>query len=336
MMSPWFMPESAIDRLIVRRFPALAALPHVALCTLPTPLERVASPDGRTLLLKRDDLTADPLGGNKARGLEWIIGALRAGDRVVTVGPTGSNSALATAIYASRMGAITTVVRWRQEMNQAATVVGAHIRDRARVIDASNVVAAYVVATVLRWQQDAAWVPAGAATPRAILGHVNAALELGEQLRDAPDMPTRIFVPLGTGGTAAGLVLGLRIAGLSIPVTAVRVVPRAVGTSWRVASLANRAARLIELHTGERLPRIAGSHITVAHGSYGGAYGRPLPGREGVAAWAAGAGLALDDTYSLKACAAALSSSEPTPLLWLTFDGRVLRHRWPVPNPGNA
>jgi D-cysteine desulfhydrase len=330
------MPESPIDRPVVRRFPALASLPHVALCTLPTPLEGVALPGGRTLLVKRDDLTADLLGGNKARGLEWIVGALNAGDRVVTVGPTGSNSALATAIYAERMRATTTVVRWGQEMNEAATAVNAHIRNHARVIDASNVVAAYVVATMLRWRQHAMWVPAGAATPRAILGHVNAALELGEQLRVARDMPTRIFVPLGTGGTAAGLVLGLRIAGLSLPVTAVRVVPRAVGTAWRVASLANRTARLIERYTGERLPRIAGSAITVAHGSFGGAYGRPLPEREAVTTWAAGAGLALDDTYSLKTCAAALASDEPSPLLWLTFDGRVLRHRWPAPNPGNA
>ena len=330
------MPERAIDRLIVGRFPALAALPHVALCTLPTPLERVASPGGRPMLVKRDDLTAELLGGNKARGLEWIIGALGAGDRVVTVGPTGSNSALATAIYAARMGATTTVVRWGQEMNEAARSVGSHIRDHARVIDASNVVAAYLVATGLRWQQRATWVPAGAATPRAILGHVNAALELSEQLRGPTEMPTRIFVPLGTGGTAAGLVLGLRIAGVSVPVTAVRVVPRAVGTAWRVASLANRTAALIERCTGERLPRVAGAHIAVAHGFFGGAYGRPLPEREALAAWAAGAGLALDDTYSLKTCAAALSSGEPRPLLWLTFDGRVLRHRWPASNPGSA
>jgi D-cysteine desulfhydrase len=330
------MPERAIDRLIVRRFPALAALPHVALCTLPTPVERVAAPDGRALFVKRDDLTADPLGGNKARGLEWIVGALRAGDRVVTVGPTGSNSALATAIYAARMGAATTVVRWGQEMNEAARSVGSHIRDHARVIDASNVVAAYAVATLLRWQQQATWVPAGGATPRAILGHVNAALELIDQLRDAAEMPTRIFVPLGTGGTAAGLVLGLRISGVSLPVTAVRVVPRALGTAWRVASLANRTAALIERCTGERLPRVARSNVTVAHGSFGGAYGRPLAEREALAAWAAGVGLTFDDTYSLKMCAAALASGEPRPLLWLTFDGRVLRHRWTASNPGNA
>src|SRR5687767_8593277 len=176
------MPETTADRPLVRRFPALGELPHVALCALPTPLERVAAPDGRPLLVKRDDLSAEPLGGNKARGLEWIVGTLRGGDRVVTVGPTGSNSALATALYARRVGATTTVVRWGQEMNDAATAVGAHIREHARVIDASNVVAAYAVATVLRWRQRATWVPAGAATPRAVLGHVNAALELAGQL----------------------------------------------------------------------------------------------------------------------------------------------------------
>ncbi len=285
------------------------------------------------MLVKRDDRTADPLGGNKARGLEGLLGAVRSGDRVVTVGPTGSNSALATAVYARQLGAVTTVVRWGQEMNEAATVVGALLREHARVIDVANVVAAYVVATMLRWRERATWVPAGAATPLAVLGHVNAGLEIADQLRAEDALPTRIFVPLGTGGTAAGLVLGLRLAGLEIPVTPVRVVPRIVGTARRVASLANRAARLIEDRAGEQLPRVVASELAVAHGFFGGGYGRPLADRAEIGAWAAGAGLALDDTYSLKAFAAAFASREPRPLVWLTFDGRVLQHRWPSATP---
>jgi D-cysteine desulfhydrase len=330
------MVATTADPHIVQRFPALGALPRASLCALPTPLQSVAAPGGRALQVKRDDLSADPLGGNKARGLEWIVGTLRPGDRVMTVGPTGSNSALATAIYAERMGATTTVVRWGQEMNDAARAVGAHLRNHARVIDTPNVVAAYLVAAVERWRQHAAWVPAGAATPLAVLGHVNAALELVEQLRNADELPTRIFVPLGTGGTVAGLLLGLRIAGLSLPVTAVRVVPRILGTAGRVARLANRTARLIERQTAERLPRVRAADVAIAHGFFGGAYGRPLRDRVTACAWAAEAGLSLDDTYSLKACAAALASDEPRPLLWLTFDGRVLSLRWPTPNPGQS
>lgn len=321
------MPAITTDLPLTRRFPALRAVPRSALCTLPTPVEAFALGRGRTLLVKRDDLTATPLGGNKARGLEWLLGGIGEGDRVVTVGPTGSNSALATALYAARLGATTTVVRWKQHLNPAAIAVDARMREAARVIDAGSVPAAYVVATLARLRQRAAWVPAGAATPAAILGHVNAALEFAEQVQArAFEMPTRVFVPLGTGGTAAGLALGFRIAGLGIPITAVRVVPRIVGRASRVTSLANRAASLIETRTGEFVPRVPAAGIVVEHAFFGGEYGRPLVADD-ARAWARGAGLALDDTYTLKTCAAALASAEPRPLLWLTFDGRVLDPR---------
>jgi len=321
------MPTSPTDLPLTRRYPALRALPRAALCTLPTPVDSFRMASGRELLVKRDDLTATPLGGNKARGLEWLLGGVGEGDRVVTVGPIGSNSALATAVYARRLGATTTVVRWKQHLNPAAVAVDARIREVARVVDAGSVPVAYVVATIARLRQRALWVPAGAATPAAILGHVNAALELAEQVQArACETPSRVFVPLGTGGTAAGLALGFRIAGLGIPITAVRVVPRIVGRASRVASLANRAASLIETRSGEFVPRVPAEGIVVEHAFFGGEYGRPLAADE-ARAWALRAGLALDDTYSLKTCAAALASAEPRPLLWLTFDGRVLDWR---------
>lgn len=329
------MPATTAERPLLRRYPALAALPRAALCALPTPLQRVAAPDGRSLLLKRDDLTAAPFGGNKARGLEFALGAVRPGDHVVTVGPTGSNSALATATFAASLGATTTVVRWRQHLNPAARAVDARMRCVARIVDAWHAVPAYAIATAMRLRSRTTWVPAGGASPLAVLGHVNAALELAEQLRaESVAAPTRIFVPFGTGGTAAGLALGFRIAGLRVPVTAVRVVPRVVGRLGRVVSLANSTASLIERRTGEFVARVERAHVAVEHGFYGGEYGRPRDDAPALHAWARAAGFALDDTYSLKTAAAALASGEPRPLLWLTFDGRVLDAR--ATTPGDA
>jgi hypothetical protein len=57
---------------------------------------------------------------------------------------------------------------------------------------------------------------------------------------------------------------------------------------------------------------------------YGGAYGRPLPARSGADAALRALGIALDDTYSAKALAAAVGRDDARPLLWLTFDGRIL------------
>lgn len=320
------MPATAADLPLLLRFPALRALPRVAFCSLPTPVASVPIDGARTLLVKRDDLSAAPLGGNKARGLEWLLGGVRQGDRVVTVGPTGSNHALATATYARRLGARVTVVRWRQHMNEAAHAIDGRLRHAARLIDARWVGAAYVIAAAER-AAGARWIPAGGAAPLAVLGHVNAALELAAQIA-AGDCarPSRVYVPLGTGGTAAGLALGFRLAGALVPVVAVRVVPRIVGRASRVASLANRAAALIERHTGQFIPRVSRHEVAVEHAYFAGEYGRPLP-HPWVDAVFREAGIRLDDTYSRNAAAAALDGSDPHPMLWLTFDGRVLENR---------
>jgi D-cysteine desulfhydrase len=310
---------------LVRRFPALSEIPRAAFGTFPTPVERVALGDGRTMLVKRDDLSAGRrAGGNKIRALEWLMGDVEHGDRVVTVGARGSSHALATALCARRRGASATVVRWNQEMNDAARRVDARVRKEARVIDARYVPLAFAMAGVLRAGGDR-WIPAGGASPRAALGHVNAALELVDQIRMGEcEMPDRVVVPLGTGGTAAGLALGLKIAGVAIPLIAVRVVPRIVGRLNRVLSLSHATSSLIERLTGETVPRVSAESVMVNDSHYGGAYGRPLSMDRAQESGLRSSGIALDDTYSRKGFATAVTGSQRT-LFWLTFDGRLLQ-----------
>lgn len=311
---------------LLRRFPGLAMLPRVSLGRFPTPVRRITRDDGRVLLLKRDDLSGDIIGGNKVRGLEWLLGSVRRGDAVLTVGARGSTHALSTALLSARLGASATVVRWNQEMNPAARVVDARLRAGARVIDARFVAAAYLIATAIRIRHRVTWVPAGGAAPVAVLGHVNAALELAEQISgNESELPEEVYVPLGTGGTAAGLALGFRVAGLGIRIVAVRVVPGVVARQSRVLGLANRAATLIERMTGEHLPRPMPAEVTVEHAFYGGAYGRPLPDIPLEGELLHASGTRLDDTYSRKAFAAALGSKAQRAMLWVTFDGRLLQ-----------
>jgi len=311
-------------RLLGVRYARLAALPRAELGRYPTPIER-APGLAPALWVKRDDLTGDPLGGNKVRALEFLLGRVRAGDRVVTVGATGSTHALATALYAQRLHAEAMVVRWPQEMTPIARAVAAWTdRTASHSYRARTVAGAYARAGWLRLR-GAHWIAAGGSTPLGILGHVEGALELAEQIASgAMPMPSRIVLPLGSGGTTAGILLGTEIAGLRVKVIGARVVPRIVANRGHVMRLVRRTAKLIEHLSGEAVALPDSNRFEIMHAMYGGAYGRETAeGRAAATRFEATVGSALDATYGAKALAAALSLSggEPT-LFWLTFDGR--------------
>jgi D-cysteine desulfhydrase len=158
-----------------------------------------------------------------------------------------------------------------------------------------------------------------------MLGHVNAGLELADQVRrgELPE-PESVVLPLGTGGTTAGLALGFTLAGLRTRIVAVRVVPRVAVGRRRVLARARSCARLITRLTGAALPRVTADRVEVRDDWYGGAYGRAVPAaREAAVLLERAAGVRLDDTYSAKAFGAALDLARnragPT-LFWVTFD----------------
>lgn len=316
---------------LVRRFPALARVPHVALGEFPTPVQRLDLAAERLageLWIKRDDLTASPLGGNKVRALEFLLAGLSPGEIVLTAGGEGSTHVLTTATWVRALGGVTRAVRWRHEMNPSARTVA----DRARALCASVITAPGPAIGLLRAyaarRRDMRWIPPGGTSPLGMLGHVNAALELAEQVaRGEMPRPARVVLPVGSGGTAAGLALGFAIAKMDTVIVGARVAPRIAAGRTRVLALAGRERRYLERLAGERIPRVDGSRVEIDHRVYAGAYGRALPGAENATAVLHRAtGLALDGTYSAKAFTAALALAEREDgiiLFWLTFDGRI-------------
>jgi len=320
--------KASRDIPLIRKFPALARIPRVALGHTPTPAESLESltPD---LWIKRDDLAGTPLGGNKVRALEFLLANVERGDVVATVGSVGSTHALAVATYCAALGADARIGRWRQEMNPAAKRVAERL---SRMVKRAPVfrtpLGAYAWAMRER-MRGARWIPAGGSTPLGVLGHVNAGLELIEQI-DAGLLPepARVVVPLGTGGTAAGLALAFAIADRRIAVVGARVVPRVIARRSHVERLARRTAALIEKTTGEAVPPVRGGLFLVAHEAYGGAYGRETAsGHAAAKALHAARAIELraDATYSAKGfqVASRLATHAPT-LFWLTFDSRIL------------
>jgi len=267
------------------------------------------------------------------RALEFLLGDVRPGDTVLTLGGEGSTHVLATATHAARLGARTLAVRWPHHMSPMAHRVARAAAARATVLRRRTVVGAMLTVLRLRLTGRYHYVPLGGSAPLGVLGHVNAALELADQVRAGlVPPPARVVVAVGSGGTAAGLALGLALAGLDTTLVGARVGPRIAVNRRRVRRLVRATAELIRKHTGERLPAellaraVSAERLRIVHEVYGGAYGRPLAAGEHAAAILLPRGLTLDATYSAKACAAALAlAAQPGPtLFWLTFDGRGL------------
>lgn len=327
------MPHSSDDAGTIplfRRFAALEKLPRARLCTLPSPVQPFRGRESE-IWIKRDDLDAPVCAGNKVRALEFLLGGLRDGDTVITTGGAGSTHVLATAAHAARIGVRTLASRWIHDMNPTAERVAAQIR---RSIPGSHVswnpILALAQARYRSTRHNVRYIPIGGTSPLGVLGHVNAALELSEQIENGEmPVPSSIVLPLGSGGTAAGMLLGLAIAGRSsIEVVAARVGPRLFANRARVLLVARAASRLIQRLTGERPAQANPLQLRVVHDVYGGAYGRTLDASVAPAKLLHEAmGLRLDDTYSAKAWTAVMNqrSSDKGPVLfWLTFDPKCL------------
>lgn len=311
---------------LVRKFPALAAIPRVPLGTFPTPVDQV--PGERPLWVKRDDRTAPRYGGNKIRALEFILGALRPGETLLTVGGEGSTHVMVTAAVARRLGIRLRAIRWPHDMNPEAALTAGRARALgADILRTSDPLRGLLRAMYLRRRAGMRYIPLGGTTALGMLGHINAGLELGEQIQAGVTLePDELVLPLGTGGTAAGIALGLHLAGAGTRVVAVRVGPRFVSTHLLIRWRMRQAARLLRRLSREAVTLPSRKLLVVEHGWSGGAYGRVEPRARRPAEWLKDTtGIRLDGTYSAKAFGAAYERAERATgpvLFWVTFDGR--------------
>jgi len=299
------------------------ALAPCRLGAWPTPLEpapALARATGAAALwLKREDRA----GGNKVRGLEFLLAGARPDTVFVTVGGTGSTHCFATAVHGRRLGHRIVLAQFPQPDTEASRAVAAATAKAADLVVRAGRRAGLPLAVLRAWMGargmgSPRWIPGGGAHPRAVVGHVLATLELAAQLDGPPDA---IVVPLGTGGTAAGIALGIAWLGWSTRVIAVRVAPRLVANRWRTLRLARRAAHLLEAQDRQfRIPHSA-FRIAVVDG-LGQGYGHPTPAGERARALAAEHGLRLDPTYGAKAFAALMqlaTGNRQRAVFWHTF-----------------
>lgn len=242
----------------------IAALPRVRLAHLPTPLDDAprlsAALGGPRLLVKRDDMTGLATGGNKARKLEFLLGAARAAGATVVMSTAGAGSNYLRMLAAgARVAGLRPVLFLRGTGDEAIAgnlllneLVGAEmhfipVRDpwspQARLLMEAEAArrerAGERVAVITIQTTDA---------PLAAVGYVQAALELYHQLTDRGVMASHLFTATSSGITQAGLIVGARLLQWPVRIVGTVGAPDVVDAHReRIAEMAARTAALLDL-----------------------------------------------------------------------------------------
>ncbi len=321
------------EPLLHQRWPGLS-LGHVALGTAPTPVRRLEGlVDGVDLWLKDESVFGDGAwGGNKVRKLEWILpeAQRRRVRTLFTVGGIGTHWGLACALYGREHG-------FRTVLGLVDQPVDDHVRQQLARLEASGaslhryssvrglkLAAPWLIVSNVRGGRLPWYLPAGGSNPVGTLGYVETALEIAAQVvaGELPE-PATVVAPIGSGGTAAGLALGFRIAGLRTRVFGAVVNDAFPLDAPVIARLANDTGDLLGSRGAIDVPTITAADLTTADDWLGTTYGDPTPASNEMVGRAREVGMELEPVYTGKALAAIrdLGAALPGPVLWLNTHG---------------
>ena len=244
-----------------KTFPTDPPLPRVRIVVGPTPAHALATNGlidrDLELFIKREDLTGSVYGGNKVRNLEFILGdAIHQGrTQVVTVGPRGSNFVAALAAHSAQNRLQVQVYQFTADQSEQMDLHDAFSKKAGASIHLSpggralGLARALLAATrhLATHRHDSYWISPGGSNALGVVGHINTCYELSVQISEGEiPKPDLIVVGVGTCGTMAGLLAGMRLTGLDIPIVGVRCVDAVVCNTLRVAQLANTALHLLQ------------------------------------------------------------------------------------------
>jgi 1-aminocyclopropane-1-carboxylate deaminase/D-cysteine desulfhydrase-like pyridoxal-dependent ACC family enzyme len=290
--------------------PERLPLPRVLLGAWPTPVERLdaLSTAASTLWVKHDDASHALYGGNKVRKLEYLIGEARArgASRILTIGAAGSHHVLATVLHGRNAGLRVAAVLVAQPVTPGVTNnLRAGLAAGLEPYPAESY-AGVPRAVARAWKRGDYLVPPGGSSVAGSAGYIDAAAEIAEAVRtrSIPD-PDAIVVALGSGGTAAGLLVGAIQHGLRATIVGVHVVDPAVTSTASAMLLARRLAARVGVPTTGLTRRFETDSSKLGKG-----YGHETVWGDRAIERAARCGLRLDATYTAKAFAHALELVE--------------------------
>ncbi len=176
-----------------KHWPLFTSLPNLAaqisplaLCNLPTPVEPLPGL-ANNAWVKRDDVSHPIYGGNKTRKFEFIATDIISSKakHVITIGGTGTNHGVATAMICRELKLDCTVITFPQppsafvdKNQQLMKGFGARLVNTTSL---SNAALRFYLHPK-RLSKTHYFLPGGGGTPLGALAYVNAALELSQQI----------------------------------------------------------------------------------------------------------------------------------------------------------
>ena len=235
-------------------------IPYISLGEFPTPVGRLSGLEKETetqdIFVKREDKSSDIYGGNKIRKLEFILGLALAKRKkhTITFGFAGSNHTLAVALFADKLKMIPISMhlfqpnaRYVRKNLLYQELVGTkfHHYRSFNTIRLGSIMT--MMKYIVRTGKMPLFIPPGGSSTMGVMATSGAAFELKGQIDDgAIPMPDFIYLPLGSGGTTAGLLLGIKALGLGIKIRAVAVSPRGFSNFENIKKLFDDGAKEIK------------------------------------------------------------------------------------------
>lgn len=219
--------------------------PKINLANIPTPLQEIKF-ENKKFFIKRDDMTGVELSGNKVRKLEYLLkkALQEKAETIFTCGGDQSNHARATAFAAAIIGLKTKLFLWGEDSSIADgnlfmdKFIGSEIsflnkKNYSKV----NEIMFEEREAMLRLGKKVYVIPEGGSTILGILGYVSFVEELSKQIN--LKNIKGICVAAGTGGTAAGILVGAAMLKLDFKVYAVNVLYPEDDIQTKILNLAN-------------------------------------------------------------------------------------------------
>ncbi|NIB38460.1 D-cysteine desulfhydrase [Pseudomaricurvus alkylphenolicus] len=293
----------------------LSRFPRIQLAHRKTPLERLPRLSkylgGPNIYIKRDDCTGLGAGGNKTRKLEFLMAdaLLKNADTVITAGAIQSGHARQTAAAAAKLGLNCELVivddmlnpdsDYRESGNMLLDrLFGAKIRHCSGGADAATTMGQ--VADEIAASGGCPYViPIGGSNAVGSLGYIDCAMELITQANEQQLPVDHVVHATGSGGTQAGLLMGLSALNCPVPVLGIGVSSPEQEQIEKVLRVVSEASQL--LGEGNAPGR---DNIAVNCNYIGEGYGIPTESmQEAVQIVSRLEGILLDPVYTGKAMA---------------------------------